>query len=139
GGDDLAVLGRDYRLPPAVSRADDDGRMVLAEPVQANHLVILVRYQPQPARSFLHFTPPGIRRICPALRLGSRGRNGPQRCEGKEPGSRCGRGTRTIVRVRSRPRGAREAATLASTGGAHGAATRSGRPGWPGRSGPAEG
>ena len=57
---------RDYRLPPAVSGPDDDRRMVLAEPVQAKHLVIFVRYQPQPARSFLHFVPPGVRRILPS-------------------------------------------------------------------------
>jgi hypothetical protein len=73
GGDDLAVRCRDYRLPPAVSGSDDDRRMVLAEPIQAKHLVIFVRYQPQPARSFLHFAPPGVRRICPAMRLGNRG------------------------------------------------------------------
>jgi hypothetical protein len=47
--------------------------MVLAEPVQAKHLVILVRDQVQPARSFLHFVPPGPRHMCPAMRLGSRG------------------------------------------------------------------
>jgi len=47
--------------------------MVLAEPVQAKHLVIFVRDQPQPARSFLHFMPPGVRRICPAMRLGELG------------------------------------------------------------------
>src|SRR6185437_7225961 len=111
GGDDLAVRCRDDRLPPAVSGPDDDRRIVLAESVQAKHLVILVRYQPQPARSFLHFVPPGPR-ICPAMRLGSRGCDGPQRCEGKEPGSRCGAGTRTNVRVRSRPRGALGAAIL---------------------------
>jgi len=62
-----------------------------------------------------------------------------QRSEGKEPRSRCGRRTRTKVRVRSRPRGAREAAAPASTGGARGATARSGPRGWPGRSGPAEG
>src|SRR6185369_3087853 len=88
GGDDLAVRCRDHRLPPAVSGPDDARRIVLAEPVQAKHLVIFVRYQPQPARSFLHFAPPGVRRICPAMRLGSRGCNGPQRREGREPGPR---------------------------------------------------
>jgi hypothetical protein len=72
GSDDLAVRRWDYRLPPAISGPDDDRWMVLAEPVQAKHLVEFVRYQPQPARSFLHFVPPGVRRICPAMRLGSR-------------------------------------------------------------------
>ena len=73
GGDDLAVRCRDHRLPLAVPSPDDDLRVSLAEPVQAKHLVVFVRYQPQPARSFIHFVPPGVRRICPATRLGSRG------------------------------------------------------------------
>jgi hypothetical protein len=52
--------------------------MVLAEPVQTEHLVIFVRYQPQPARcSFLHFVPPGARRIVPATRLGKAGIDDP--------------------------------------------------------------
>src|ERR1043165_5953910 len=77
GRDDLADRCRDYRLPPAVPGPDDDRRIVLAEPVQTKHLVVFVRYQPQSARSFLHFVPPGVRRICSATRLGSRRRNGP--------------------------------------------------------------
>ncbi len=34
----------DQRLPPAVSSPDNDRRMVLAEPAQAEHLVMFVRY-----------------------------------------------------------------------------------------------
>src|SRR5208282_1667729 len=67
GGDDLTVRLRDQRLPPAVSSPDNDRRMVLAEPAQTEHLVIFVRYQPQPARcSFLHFVPPGVSHILPS-------------------------------------------------------------------------
>ena len=45
----------------------NDRRMVFAEPVQAEHLVVFVRYQPQPARcSFLHFAPPGVGRFLPS-------------------------------------------------------------------------
>ena len=78
GGDDLTVRLRDQRLPPAVSSCNNDRRMVLAEPVQTEHLVIFVRYQPQPARcSFLHFVPPGARRIVPATRLGKAGIDDP--------------------------------------------------------------
>jgi hypothetical protein len=60
GGDDLAVSLRDYRLPPAVPGPDDDRGVVLSVPLQAKYLVIFVRYQPQPARPLLHFTPPGL-------------------------------------------------------------------------------
>src|SRR5271169_710861 len=125
GGDDLTVRLWDPRLPPAVSSPDNDPRMVLAEPAQTEHLVMFVRYQPQPARcSFLHFVPPGARRILPTTRLGTTGIDDLQRREGKGPGRRCGPGTRTKVRVRSRPRGARGAAAPASTGDAHGEAVR---------------
>jgi hypothetical protein len=71
-GDDLAFRCRDHHLPLAVSGPDNDRRVSLAEPVQAKRPVVFVRYQPQPARSFLHFVPPGVRRMCPAMRLGSR-------------------------------------------------------------------
>ncbi len=67
GGDHLTVRLRDQRLPPAVSSPDDDRRMVFAEPAQTEHLVIFVRYQPQPARCpFFHFVPPGVSRILPS-------------------------------------------------------------------------
>jgi hypothetical protein len=74
GSDDLAVRLRDHGLPPSVSGPDNDCWIVQAEPIQAKHLVILVRYKPQPARcSLVHFVPPGARRICPATRLENSG------------------------------------------------------------------
>ena len=51
------------RADPALAR--------FTSTVQAKHLVIFVRHQPQPANSFLHFAPPGSRRILPATRLGT--------------------------------------------------------------------
>ena len=39
----------------------------MAEPVQAKHLVIFVRYQPQPARcSLLHLVSPALCRTLPS-------------------------------------------------------------------------